>query len=87
MPWSSGRTPGTPIWLMVQGHGYRPGDRRSPTTTELRRQVRDGLGYLDADGIAIHTWNNLQYDRDLRRNPALWDAYRTIVREVASGTF
>lgn len=80
-------TPGTPIWLMVQGHSYRPGDRRSPTTAELRRQVRDGLTYLGADGIAIHTWNNQRYDRDLRRDPGLWGSFRTIVREVKSGTF
>ena len=80
-------TPGTPIWLMVQGHGYKAGDRRTPTAAELEREVRDGLTYLHADGIVFYTWHNAQYDKDLQRNPALWSTARSIVSRVRAGTF
>jgi hypothetical protein len=72
-------TPGTPVWLMVQGHGYRAGDRRTPTASELTRQVNDGLRYLDADGIVFHTWQNPLYDSDFKRNPALWAHARSLI--------
>jgi hypothetical protein len=80
-------TPGTPVWLMVQGHGYRAGDRRTPTATELQRQVRDGFSYLKADGIVFYTFNNALYEKDLKRNPTLWSAARSIVGKVRAGTF
>jgi hypothetical protein len=80
-------TPGTPIWLMVQGHGYRAGDRKTPTVRQLRRQVRDGFNYLKASGILFHTWNNPRYDNDLKRNPTLWSGARTIISQVRAGTF
>jgi hypothetical protein len=79
--------PNVPVWLMVQGHGNRPGDRRTPTTAELERQVRDGFRYLKPQGIVFYTWNNALYDRDLKRNPALWAAARSIVTRVRAGTF
>jgi hypothetical protein len=79
-------TPGTPIWLMVQGHGYKAGDRRTPTTAELAREVRDGFAYLRADGIVYYSWNNPQYDHDLKRNPTLWSQARHIVSAVRAGT-
>ena len=72
-------TPGTPVWLMVQGHGYRKGDKRRPTAAELGRQVNDGLRYLGAAGIAFYTWRNPLYDRDFVRNPALWAAARSLM--------
>jgi hypothetical protein len=74
-------TPGTPIWLMVQGHGYRKGDRRTPTSAELTRQVNDGFRYLDAAGIAFYTWHNALYDRDLERNPTLWATARSLMQD------
>jgi hypothetical protein len=80
-------TPGVPIWLMVQGHGYRAGDRRTPSATELQRQVRDGFTYLNANGILFHTWNNPNYDTDLKRNSSLWSTARSIVGKVRAGTF
>jgi hypothetical protein len=80
-------TPGTPIWLMVQGHGYKAGDRRTPTSAELVRQVSDGFHYLKADGIVFYTWSNPLYDKDLKRNPSLWSTARQIVSEVRAGTF
>jgi len=72
-------TPGTPIWLMVQGHGYAAGDLRTPTAAELRRQVSDGFRYLGAAGIAFYTWKNPLYSSDFARNPALWDVARSLM--------
>ena len=72
-------TPGTPIWLMVQGHGYPAGDQRTPTAAELRRQVSDGFRYLGAAGIAFYTWKNPLYSNDFARNPALWDVARSLM--------
>ena len=72
-------TPGTPIWLMVQGHAYRAGDKRSPTAAELRREVSDGFRYLGAAGIAFYTWKNPLYSSDFARNPALWDVARSLM--------
>jgi hypothetical protein len=80
-------TPRTPIWLMVQGHGYRPGDRRQPTGTELSREVRDGFTYLKANGIVFYTWSNPQYDHDFKRNPALWSIAQLIVTKVRAGRY
>lgn len=80
-------TPGTPIWLMVQGHGYRAGDRRTPTPAEFERQVRDGLTYLKANGVIFYTWNNALYDMDLRRNPTLCDRMKSIISRIRAGTF
>jgi hypothetical protein len=72
-------TPGTPIWLMVQGHGYRAGDQRTPTAAELRRQVSDGTRFLGAAGIAFYTWRNPLYESDFARNPALWDVAQSLM--------
>lgn len=80
-------TPGVPIWLMVQAHGYKTGDRRTPTPIELRREVRDGFNYLKANGILFHTWNNPRYDTDLKRNVTLWSSVRSIISSVRAGTF
>jgi len=80
-------TPGTPIWLMVQGHGYRPGDRKTPTSTQLSRQIRDGFTYLGASGILFQVWNNPRYDSDLKRNASLWAAALRIVSKVRAGTY
>lgn len=80
-------TPGTPIWLQIQGHGYRAGDRRTPTSAEFTREVRDGFTYLKADGIVFYPWNIPTYDSDLKRNSSLWSTARSIVAHVRAGTF
>lgn len=72
-------TPGTPIWLMVQGHGNRVGDKRTPTAAELARQVNEGFRYLGASGIAFYTWRNPLYDSDFVRNPKLWETARSLM--------
>ena len=73
------KTPGTPIWLMVQGHGYRAGDRRPPTSAELVREVTDGTTYLGAAGIAFYVWDHAAYDSDFARNPRLWATARSLM--------
>jgi hypothetical protein len=78
-------TPGTPIWLMVQGHTYRKGDKCRPTQAQLRRQVREGFQYLKADGIILYTWKNGWYESDLSRDPALQGEFKRIVRDVRTG--
>jgi len=80
-------TPGTPIWLMVQGHGYKPGDRRQPSGSQLSREVHDGFNYLKANGIVFYTWNNPQYDHDLKRNPSLWSIAKLIVTKVREARY
>ncbi len=72
-------TPGTPIWLMVQGHSYKKGDKRTPSAAELRRQVNDGFKYLGAAGVAFYTWQNPLYNNDFKRNPTLWAAARAMM--------
>lgn len=72
-------TPGVPIWLMVQGHGYKAGDRRTPTPAQLSREVSDGYRYLLANGIVFYTWSNPLYDSDFKRNPTLWSTARSLI--------
>jgi hypothetical protein len=79
-------TPGTDIWLMVQGHEYRKGNKCSPTKLQLTRQVKGGFKYLNADGILFYTWNNALFDRDLKRNPDLIVRMNYIIRQVRALT-
>jgi len=84
------RTPGRPTWLMVQTHKYLAPTchkKQRPTETQLRRQVRDGLRYLKASGIAFHTWSNTNYSIDERRDGPMVAAMRTIANQVHAGTF
>ncbi len=67
---------------MVQTHEYRTGNKCAPTPRQLSRQVREGFNYLKADGIIFYTWNNAQFDRDLKRNPDLQLRMDTIVQNV-----
>ena len=62
-PTVAAKTPGTPIWLMVQTHknlSPRCHKKQGPTEALLRRQVREAFRYLGATGIAFHTWSNTQ---------------------------
>jgi hypothetical protein len=84
------RTPGRPIWLMVQTHKYltpATHKKQMPTEALLRRQVREGLAGLDAKGIAFHTWSNPNYNMDQLRSPALIPWMKTISTQVRNGTF
>ena len=80
-------TPGTPIWVITQGHAYKKGDKCRPTPAQLRRQVREALTYMRADGIVFYTWNNGWYESDLGRDPALQTELKRIIRDVKNGTF
>lgn len=83
-------TPGRPIWLMVQTHKYlAPAchKKQRPTESQLRRQIRDGLVYLKASGIAFHTFRNTNYNVDEYRDPTMVGWMRTISTQIAAGTF
>jgi hypothetical protein len=84
------KTPGRDAWLMVQTHknlAPRCHKKQRPSETKLRRQVRDGLNYLKATGIAFHTWQNTTYQVDQRRDPYMVRYMRTIANQVHAGTF
>jgi hypothetical protein len=84
------RTPGAPIWLMVQTHKYlapAAHKKQLPTEALLRRQVREGLNGLLATGIAFHTWANSSYNMDQVRNPAMVGYMKVISGQVRAGTF
>jgi hypothetical protein len=84
------RTPGTPIWLMVQTHKYLAPSahkKQLPTEALLRRQVREGLSGLAATGIAFHTWANTSYNMDQVRNPTMVGWMKVISSQVRAGTF
>lgn len=86
----SSRTPGTPIWLMVQTHKYLAPSahkKQLPTEALLRRQVREGLNGLLATGIAFHTWANSSYQMDQVRNPTMIGWMKVISSQVRAGTF
>ncbi len=83
-------TPGRPIWLMAQTHKYLAPSchkKQRPTESQLRRQVRDALVYLGADGVAFHTFRNTNYESDLYRDAAMVRSMKTISRQIAAGTF
>lgn len=84
------RSPGKPIWLMVQTHKYlKPTTHKKqmPTEALLRRQVRDGLAGLKATGIAYHTWSNPNYNMDQRRSPDLIPWMKQISLDIRTGRF
>ena len=84
------KTPGTPIWLMVQTHKYlAPAchKKQRPTEAQLRKQVRHGLVYAKAVEIAFHTFANSSYNSDQRRDPKMVGYMRTIANQIHAGTF
>jgi hypothetical protein len=84
------KTPGTPIWLMVQTHKYLAPSchkKQRPTEAQLRKQVRDGFTYGKVSGIAFHTFDNSGYNSDERRDPTMVRWMRTIANQVHADTF
>ncbi|HEY0442737.1 MAG TPA: hypothetical protein VGC90_00790 [Candidatus Limnocylindrales bacterium] len=84
------RTPGVPVWLMVQTHKYLAPSthkKQRPTWTLLNREVRDGFSYLGAKGIAFHTWRNTNYAMDELRDPQMVSWMKAIVGSIKAGTF
>jgi hypothetical protein len=83
-------SPGTPIYLMVQTHKYlRPAThkKQKPTQAQLSREVRDGLTYLHASGIAFHIWRNVSYTSDELRSPTMVHWMTVLIGQVHAGTF
>ena len=84
------RTPGTPVWLMVQTFKYLTPiyhKKQRPSQALLYRQVREGFTYLGADGLSFHTWTNSGYNIDQRRDPTMVSWMNTLAGQIQAGTF
>ena len=89
-PTVAAKTPGVPIWVMVQTHkNLNPSchKKQRPSWTLLTRQVREAFVYAGAQGIAFHTWSNLNYKTDQRRDGQMVSWMKTISTQVSTGTF
>jgi hypothetical protein len=83
-------TPGTPIWLMVQTHKYLAPTyhkKQRPSQALLNRQVREAFLYLSAKGISFHTWSNVNYNIDERRDPTMVGWMNLLAAQVQVGIF
>jgi hypothetical protein len=83
-------TPGVPIWVMVQTHKYlapRCHKKQRPTWDQMLRQVREGLTYAGATGIAYHTFRNVNYQVDQYRDAVMIARMKAISAQIRSGTF
>jgi hypothetical protein len=88
--WVAAKTPAAPIWLMVGTHKYlKPATHKKqrPSWSLLKRQVREGFVYLGATGMAFHTWSNLNYVYDQRRDPTMVSWMNYLAGQVQAGTF
>jgi hypothetical protein len=89
-PTVAAKTPRVPIWVMVQTHKYTAPSchkKQRPTWDQLVRQVREALTYAKASGIAFHTFQNDNYQSDLRRDPIMMARIRAISGQISAGTF
>lgn len=89
-PTVEAKTPGRPIWVMVQTHKYLAPTchkKQRPSSTLLDRQVREAFGYARAKGIAFHTFRNDNYNLDQRRDSAMVKLMKGISTRVRAGTF
>jgi hypothetical protein len=83
-------TPGRSIWLMVQTHKYlapATHKKQRPSQALLDRQVRDGFAYLQATGIAFHTWTNTNYTTDQQRDPTMVSWMINLGARIRAATF
>jgi hypothetical protein len=84
------RTPNVPIWVMVQTQkNLHPSchKKQRPTQALLNRQVREAFVYAHATGIAFHTFQNVNYTLDERRDPTMVSWMKLISSSVRAGTF
>jgi hypothetical protein len=84
------RTPGVPIWVMVQTHKYLAPSchkKQRPSQVLLNRQVREALAYAHASGIAYQTFKNVNYNMDERRDAAMVSWMKLISSTIRAGTF
>lgn len=89
-PTVAAKTPGVPIWVMVQTHKYLAPSchkKQRPTWDQLVRQVREALTYAGASGIAFHTFQNDNYQSDLRRDAVMMARLKAISGQISAGTF
>jgi hypothetical protein len=89
-PIVAAKTPGTPIWVMVQAHKYLAPSchkKQRPTWDQLTRQVHEALTYAGASGIAFHTFSNANYNMDLRRDAVMMARIKAISAGIRAGTF
>jgi hypothetical protein len=84
------KTPGTPIWVMVQTHKYTAPSchkKQRPTGSQLARQVHEALTYAGASGIAFHTFSNVNYNSDMKRDGVMSSWVKGISAQIRAGTF
>ena len=84
------KTPNVPIWVMVQTHkNLAPSchKKQRPSQALLNRQVREAFTYAHAQGIAFHTWDNINYNIDERRDGTMVSWMKTLSGQVHAGTF
>lgn len=89
-PIVAAKTPGVPVWVMVQTHknlGPSCHKKQLPTLSQLQREVREAFLYAGASGIAFHTFESPSYTLDERRHPTTVSWMRSIGAAVAAGTF
>ena len=75
---------------MVQTHKYLAPTcqkKQRPTQSLLNRQVREAFVYAHAQGIAFHTWDNINYNIDERRDGTMVSWMKTLSGQVHAGTF
>jgi hypothetical protein len=75
---------------MVQTHKYLAPSchkKQRPTQSLLNRQVREAFTYAHASGIAFHTFQNLNYNMDERRDATMVSWMKLISGTVRAGTF
>jgi hypothetical protein len=83
-------TPRAPIWVMVQTHKYLAPvchKKQRPSQFALNRQVREALTYAHASGIAFHTFSNVNYNIDERRDPQMVSWMKLISSGLRAGTW
>jgi hypothetical protein len=89
VPTVKAKTPGVPVWVMVQTHKYLAPTchkKQRPTWTQLVREVKEALVYAHASGIAYHTFSNVNYQSDLRRDGPMVTEIQTLTRSVRLGS-
>jgi hypothetical protein len=89
-PVVAAKTPRVPIWVMVQTHKYLAPTchkKQRPSYDQLVRQVREAFTFAGAKGIAFHTFKNVNYQMDERRDGAMIGGMRAISAAVRAGTF
>jgi hypothetical protein len=84
------KTPNVPIWVMVQTHkNLNPSchKKQRPSQSLLNRQVREAFIYARAKGIAFHTFQNVNYTLDERRDGTMVGWMKILSSQVRAGTF